>query len=66
MAKQLIEKSKNFKIVGVLDKDENGEYFVTIAEKDFLREFKLAPILEEMVGTEISLTSVESLNIGEE
>lgn len=67
MAKQLIEKNKNFKVVGMLDKDVDGNYIVTISEKDFIREFPLMNILEEMVGTEISLTSVEMLRIdGEE
>lgn len=63
MAKQLIEKNKNFKVVGYLDKDINGNFFVSISDKDNSQCFNMNDILEQMVGTEISLVSVEELNI---
>ena len=63
MAKQLIEKNKNFKVVGYLDKDINGNFFVSISDKDSSQCFNMNDILEQMVGTEISLVSVEELNI---
>lgn len=63
MAKQLIEKNKNFKVVGYLDKDINGNFFVSISDKDSSQCFNMNDILEQMTGTEISLVSVEELNI---
>lgn len=63
MAKQLIEKNKNFKVVGYLDKDIDGNFFVSISDKDSSQCFNMNDILEQMVGTEISLVSVEELNI---
>ena len=65
MAKQMIEKNKNFKVIGTLDKDVNGNFFVTVSDKDYAREFMLNDILEQMIGTEITLSSVESLDLGE-
>jgi hypothetical protein len=63
MAKQMISKNTNIKVVGILDKNENGEYFVTIEDKDNVTSFLLNPLLEEMVGTEISLSSVDELSL---
>lgn len=63
MAKQLIEKNKNFKVVGYLDKNIDGNFFVSISDKDSSQCFNMNDILEQMIGTEISLVSVEELNI---
>ncbi len=65
MAKQMISKNKNIKIVGVLDKNENGEFYVTIEDKDNVRSFLLNPLLEEMIGTEVSISSVDELSLEE-
>lgn len=63
MAKQMISKNTNIKVVGTLDKNENGEFYVTIEDKDDVTYFLLNPLLEEMIGTEISLTSVDELSL---
>jgi len=63
MAKQMISKNTNIKLVGILDKNENGEFYVTIEDKDNVTSFLLNPLLEEMVGTEISLSSVDELSL---
>lgn len=63
MAKQMISKNTNIKVVGTLDKNENGEYFITIEDKDDVMSFLLNPLLEEMIGTEISLSSVDELSL---
>jgi hypothetical protein len=65
MAKQMISKNKNIKVVGVLDKNENGEFYVTIEDKDNVRSFLLNPLLEEMIGTEVSISSVDELSLEE-
>ena len=65
MAKQMISKNKNIKVVGILDKNENGEFYVTIEDKDNVRSFLLNPLLEEMIGTEVSISSVDELSLEE-
>lgn len=65
MAKQLIEKNKSFKVVGTLEKNDLGQFYVVISDKDYSRQFMLEDILNEMTGTEISLTSVENLTLDE-
>lgn len=65
MAKQMISKNKNIKIVGVLDKNENGEFYVTIEDKDNVQSFLLNPLLEEMIGTEVTFNSVDELSFTE-
>ena len=61
MAKQMITKNTNIKLVGTLEKNEVGEFYVTIEDKDSFDSFLLNPLLEEMVGTEISLSSVDEI-----
>lgn len=58
MAKQIYEKTKNIKLIGTLEKSDNG-YVVVIENKDNIEEIQLEEVLEDMVGTEISLTSVD-------
>ena len=65
MAKQMISKNKNIKIVGILDKNENGEFYVTIEDKDNVQSFLLSPLLEEMIGTEVTFNSVDELSFAE-
>lgn len=59
MAKQIYEKTKNIKLVGVLEKSDNGNYIVVVENKDNIEEIPLEEVLEDMIGTEISLTSVD-------
>ena len=62
MAKHMISKAMNIKIVGILDKNEEGKYIVTIENKDVgLTEYDLDEILKEMLGTEISITSTDEI-----
>ena len=62
MAKHMISKAMNIKIVGILDKNEEGKYIVTVENKDVgLTEYDLDEILKEMLGTEISITSSDEI-----
>lgn len=61
MAKQMYAKNKTISIVGNLDKNDSGEYIVTVESKDSFEEYDLMTILEDMIGTEISLKSVEDI-----
>ena len=50
MAKHMISKAMNIKIVGILDKNEEGKYIVTVENKDVgLTEYDLDEILKEML-----------------
>ena len=62
MAKNLYTEQKVIKLVGNLDKDENGNYICTVEEKDRVQEYNVIEILEQMIGTEISLSSVNELS----
>ena len=62
MAIHMISKAMNIKIVGILDKNEEGKYIVTVENKDVgLTEYDLDEILKEMLGTEISITSTDEI-----
>lgn len=61
MAKNLYEEKKIIKLIGTLDKTENGEFICTVEEKDNVHEYNLIEILEQMVGTEISLQSTDEI-----
>ena len=62
MAKHMISKAMNIKIVGILDKNEEGKYIVAVENKDVgLTEYDLDEILKEMLGTEISITSTDEI-----
>ena len=62
MAKHMISKAMNIKIVGILDKNEEGKYIVTVENKDVgLTEYDLDEILKEMLGTEISITYTDEI-----
>ncbi|MBO7735733.1 MAG: hypothetical protein J6S67_24410 [Methanobrevibacter sp.] len=61
MAKNVYTEQKVIKLVGNLDKDENGNFICTVEDKDRVQEYNVIEILEQMVGTEISLSSVNEL-----
>lgn len=60
MAKHMISKTINIKLVGILDKNEDGKYIVTVENKDEgITEYNLDEVLKEMLGTEVSITSID-------
>ena len=61
MAKNVYTEQKVIKLVGNLDKDENGDFICTVEDRDRVQEYNVIEILEQMVGTEISLSSVNEL-----
>ena len=61
MAKNLYEEKKIIKLIGTLDKTENGEFSCTVEDKDRVQEYNVIEILEQMVGSEISLQSTEEI-----
>ena len=61
MAKNLYTEQKLIKIIGTLDKTENGEFICTVETKDNVQEYNILEILEQMVGTEISLQSIDEI-----
>lgn len=61
MVKNVYTEQKVIKLVGNLDKDENGNFICTVEDKDRVQEYNVIEILEQMVGTEISLSSVNEL-----
>ena len=61
MAKNIYTEQKVIKLVGSLDKDENGNFICTVEDRDRVQEYNVIEILEQMVGTEISLSSVNEL-----
>lgn len=61
MAKNIYTEQKVIKLVGNLDKDENGNFICTVEDKDGVQEYNVIEILEQMVGTEISLSSINEL-----
>ena len=61
MAKNVYTEQRVIKLVGNLDKDENGNFICTVEDKDRVQEYNVIEILEQMLGTEISLSSVNEL-----
>ena len=61
MAKNLYTEQKVIKLVGSLDKDDNGNFICTVEDKDKVQEYNVIEILEQMIGTEINLSSVNEL-----
>lgn len=57
MTKQKHEDKRIITICGILDKNENNEYIISVNEKDNVSEYSLVGFLEEMCGSVISLTS---------
>ena len=61
MAKNLYEEKKIIKLVGTLDKTESGNFICTVEDKDSVHEYNVIEILEQMIGSEISLQSTEEI-----
>lgn len=61
MAKNIYTEQKLIKLIGTLDKNENGEFICTVENKDDIQEYNVIDILEQMVGTEISLQSTNEI-----
>ena len=61
MAKNVYTEQKVIKLVGNLDKDESGNFICTVEDKDRVQEYNVIEVLEQMVGTEISLSSINEL-----
>lgn len=61
MAKNIYTEQKVIKLVGSLDKDENGNFICTVEDRDKVQEYNVIEILEQMIGTEISLSSINEL-----
>lgn len=61
MAKNIYTEQKLIKLVGTLDKNDEGDFICTVEEKDNVQEYNMIEILEQMVGTEISLQSVNEI-----
>ena len=61
MAKNLYTEQKLIKMIGTLDKTEEGEYICTVENKDSVQEYNVLEVLEQMVGTEISLQSINEI-----
>ena len=61
MAKNMYTEQKLIKIIGTLDKAENGNFICTVEDKDNVQEYNIMEILEQMDGTEISLSSIDEL-----
>ena len=61
MAKNIYTEQKLIKLIGTLDKNENGEFICTVENKDDVQEYNVIDILEQMVGTQISLQSTNEI-----
>ena len=61
MAKNIYTEQKLIKLIGTLDKNENGEFICTVENKDDVQEYNVIDILEQMVRTEISLQSTNEI-----
>lgn len=57
MSKSKYEIKTTLSLVGVLDKNNDGEFIVTVEKNDEIREYNLNDILENLGGQVISLTS---------
>lgn len=61
MAKNIYVEQKLIKIIGTLEKNENGDFICVVENKDSVEEYNVLDILEQMIGTEISLQSVDEI-----
>lgn len=57
MAKSKYELKTILTLVGLLQKNNDGDYIVTVEKNDEIREYKLNEILDSLDGQVISLTS---------
>lgn len=60
--KNMYTEQKSIKIVGELIKTENGDFVCLVRNKDVIQEYSVIEILEQMVGTEISLQNLEIID----
>lgn len=61
MAKNIYTEQKLIKLIGTLNKNDNGDFVCIVEEKDNIQEYNVLEILEQMVGTEINLQSVNEI-----
>ena len=61
MAKNIYTEQKLIKLIGTLDKNDNGDFVCIVEEKDNIQGYNVLEILEQMVGTEINLQSVNEI-----
>ena len=61
MAKNVYTEQKVIKLIGSIDKDEAGNFICTVEDKDSVQEYNVIEILEQMIGSEISLQSTEEI-----
>ena len=61
MAKNLYTEQKLIKVVGTLDKTENGDFICIVENKDSIQEYNVIDLLNQMIGTTISLSSIEEI-----
>lgn len=59
--KNVYEKSVITNCIGTLDKDENDEYVINIETKEYSESVPVKELLEDMLGTEIQLKSVNNM-----
>lgn len=57
--KNIYTEQKSIKLIGQLEKDDNGELICLVQNKDFTQKYNVIEILEQMIGTEISLQNIE-------
>lgn len=57
MAKQKFEYKKVINLCGVLDKTEDGNYYVSVEDKDSTETYELSNVLEEMLGNVVNISS---------
>ncbi len=56
MAKQKYEDKRILNVVGVIDKNEDGEVMITVETKDEVTSFSFDEIITECNGREISFS----------
>lgn len=61
MAKQCYEKSINTALCGILDKTDDGHYYVTVELKDDMMTVDFDQVLEENLGRLITFKSEETI-----
>jgi hypothetical protein len=59
--KNIYEKSVITNCIGTLDKDEMDRYVINVETKDYSYTILVSDLLDEMLGTEIQLKSVNSM-----
>lgn len=57
MAKSKYELKTVLTLIGLLQKNDDGEFVVTVEKNDEIREYKLNDVLENLDGQVISLTA---------